>query len=85
MPMYFMCDKQIYDADGISVYQICGMAFSGDWMYLIFLSSTCHLCVPLYLPIFGAGNNMIDPHVILAMLFNLILSSNLSFVLPVSK
>ena len=28
---------------------------------------------------------MIDPHVILAMPFNFILSSNLSFVLPVSK
>ena len=30
---------------------------------------------------FGAGNNMIDPCVILAMPFNLILSDNLSFVL----
>ena len=30
---------------------------------------------------FGARNNMIDPYVILAMLFNFILSSNSSFVL----
>ena len=29
---------------------------------------------------FGAGNNMIDPYAILAMPFNFILSSNLSFL-----
>ena len=30
---------------------------------------------------FGAGNNMIDPNVILAMPFNFVLSSNLSIIL----